>query len=288
MIQSFGAVLAAPAIIKARPARQRYPIGFSTLGCPKWEWRTILDNAAQWGFAAFELRGLQGEMDLTKRPEFGAGRIAQSLQDLAALDLRITDLGASALDEGRRFIDLAHKLKSPYVRVFGDKWVPGEARGVTMERIVSGLRELGQHAKGSGVGVILETHGDFTESSTIAEMVRKVGMPEVAVLWDAHHTCVAGKEKPSETWKTLGAHVRHVHLKDTLPQGSEVRYVLTGQGQVPVREIVRVLAAGKYPGCYSLEWEKAWHPEIEEPEVAFPQYAKVMTEYLKEAGVSAG
>ncbi len=59
MIQSFGAVLAAPAIIKARPARQRYPIGFSTLGCPKWEWRTILDNAAKWGFAAFELRGLQ-------------------------------------------------------------------------------------------------------------------------------------------------------------------------------------------------------------------------------------
>ena len=96
VIKSFGCVLAAPGILTARAAPKRYPIGFSTLGCPKWEWKTILKNAAEWGFAAIELRGLQGQMDLTKCPEFGPGRIKASLADLAALDLRIADLGSSA------------------------------------------------------------------------------------------------------------------------------------------------------------------------------------------------
>ena len=67
----------------------------------------------------------------------------------------------------------------------------------------------------------------------------------------------------------------------------ERRYVLTGTGTVPVRETVNVLARGGYRGYYCLEWEKRWHPELEEPEIAFPHYAKVMREYLAAANVRA-
>jgi hypothetical protein len=56
---------------------------------------------------------------------------------------------------------------------------------------------------------------------------------------------------------------------------------------VPVKETVAVLAKGGYRGYYCFEWEKAWHPEIEEPEVAFPHYADQMRRYLTEAGVKA-
>ena len=61
------------------------------------------------------------------------------------------------------------------------------------------------------------------------------------------------------------------------------RYVLTGEGEVPVRETVRVLVEGGYKGYYCYEWEKKWHPELEEPEVAFPHYARTMTAYLSAA-----
>jgi hypothetical protein len=70
-----------------------------------------------------------------------------------------------------------------------------------------------------------------------------------------------------------------------VPEGTGRRYVLTGTGQVPVKEQVRVAAKGGYKGFYCFEWEKKWHPEIEEPEVAFPHYAKTMREYLAAAGV---
>ena len=43
-----------------------------------------------------------------------------------------------------------------------------------------------------------------------------------------------------------------------------------------------MLAGAGYKGYYSFEWEKKWHPDIEEPEIAIPQYAKVMREYLRE------
>ena len=54
-----------------------------------------------------------------------------------------------------------------------------------------------------------------------------------------------------------------------------------------MKEQVRVLAAAGYEGLYGFEWEKKWHPEIEEPEVAFPHYAKTMAGYLAAAGVKA-
>jgi sugar phosphate isomerase/epimerase len=64
--------------------------------------------------------------------------------------------------------------------------------------------------------------------------------------------------------------------------------VLTGRGQVPVKRQVAALAGIGYTGSYSFEWEKVWHPDIEEPEIAFPDYARVMREYLFAAGLKPG
>jgi sugar phosphate isomerase/epimerase len=293
------ATAAAPSILRARQRPPRFPISFSTLGCPKWPWARVLEQAAAMGYAAIELRGIEGEMDLTKRPEFAGTRIDQTKKDLAALDLEISDLGASArmhevdatvraaqLDEGRRFIDLAHRLAVPYVRVFGDRVPPSEARPAVVARVIDGLRTLGEHAKGSGVGVIIESHGDFTDAPSLLEILKGAAMPNVALLWDAHHTCVASKEDPAATYKLVGSYVRHTHLKDSRPEGTGRKYVLTGTGTVPVRETVAVLAKGGYRGYYGFEWEKAWHPDIEEPEVALPHYAELMRRVLAEVGVT--
>lgn len=295
----FGAA-SAPAVVRALGRPARFPIAFSTLGCPRWPWARVLEQAATLGYAAIELRGIEGDMDLTKRPELSGSRLAQSRKDLAALDLRISDLGASArmheadakvraaqMDEGRRFIDLAHELGVPYVRVFGDKVPQGQDRAAVIARVVQGLRELGEHATGSGVTVLIESHGDFTDSATLRQLLTQANMPSVALLWDTHHTFVTGKEAPAVTFSALKEFIRHTHLKDSKREGTEVRYVLPGTGTVPLSDIVRVLARGGYKGYYCFEWEKVWHPDIDEPEVAFPKYAEVMRNYLTDAGVRA-
>jgi sugar phosphate isomerase/epimerase len=286
-------VAAAPAILRLQPRTTRLPISFSTLGCPKWPWRRILEQGSQMGYSAIELRGIEMQMDLTTLPEFTGTRLADSVKDLAAAGLKISDLGASArmhesdpkvraaqMDEGKRFVDLAHRLAAPYVRVFGDKVPAGEAKRDVMARVVDGLRTLGEHAKGSGVGILIESHGDFTDSPTLLELLKGAAMDNVGLVWDAHHTFDAGKQQPAATYAPLGRYVRHTHLKDSNPEGADVRYVLTGSGTVPVRETVRILASAGYKGYYGFEWEKGWHPEIEEPEVSFPQFAAMMREYL--------
>jgi hypothetical protein len=38
---------------------------------------------------------------------------------------------------------------------------------------------------------------------------------------------------------------------------------------------------------YCFEWEKRWHPTIEEPEVAVPDFARVAGAWMRELGVAA-
>jgi sugar phosphate isomerase/epimerase len=272
------------------------PLGFSTLGCPTWSWPKILDFAAEHQFASIELRGIQANMDLTKVPELAPERIADARRQLAAHGLSVSCLGASAqmhdrdpvkhaaqLDEARRFIDLAQALGAPYVRVFGNEYVPGVPRPEMLAHIAGALRSLGDYAKPKHVTVVIESHGDFTDSPALLEILQKADSPNVALLWDAHHTFVSGKEQPEDTVRQLGRYIRHTHLKDSVPAGNDRRYVLTGTGDVPVQRQIAALAQIGYRGFYSFEWEKRWHAEIEEPEVAFAQYAQVASGYLAAA-----
>jgi sugar phosphate isomerase/epimerase len=279
----------------------RIPLGFSTLGCPQWDWNRILDFAATHEFAAVELRGLQTSMDLTERPEFATAHIVETRRQLADHGLVVSCLGSSAnmhemdaakrtaqLGEARRFIDLAQALSAPYVRVFGNKLVAGVPRATMLAHIAAGLRELGDYARGKGVTVLIESHGDFTDSPTLLEILRQVDSRAVALLWDAHHTFVSGNEQPEDTVRQLGSYIRHTHLKDSVPAGNDRRYVLTGTGDVPVERQIAALVKIGYRGFYSFEWEKRWHPEIEAPEVAIAQFATVARDYLARAGVGVG
>ncbi len=300
LLKVTASVGASPAIGSPKSAGQ-LPIAVSTLGCPKWDWNTIVKNTSQWGFAALELRGIQDQMDLTKCAEFSGTRLKGTLQGLSAAGLSISDLGASAqmhepdpakrarhLDEARRFIALAHELHAPYVRVFPDRFIPGEDKRVTFARISDGLHQLGEYARSAGVTIILESHGEFRRAQDIIPVLEGAKSKNVAFLWDAHHTCVEG-EKPADTFKELGKYTRHVHLKDSVPvpgkPKEDRRYVLTGTGDIPVKQTVLLLARNGYKGYYSFEWEKRWYSDIEDPEVAFPHYAKTMRQYLAEAGV---
>jgi sugar phosphate isomerase/epimerase len=155
-----------------------------------------------------------------------------------------------------------------------------------LTHIAGGLRELGDHAQGTNVTVLLESHGGFTQSPVLLDLMERAASPQVAILWDAHHTYVSGKEEPEDTVRQLGRWIRHTHLKDSVPAGQDRRYVLTGTGEVPVQRQIVALANAGYRGYYSFEWEKRWHPEIEEPEVAIPHFARVVGAWLRAAGVS--
>jgi sugar phosphate isomerase/epimerase len=129
----------------------------------------------------------------------------------------------------------------------------------------------------------VESHGDFTDSPTLREILEKADSPQVGLLWDAHNTFVDGKEDPAVTVSLLGKYIRRTHLKDSRVENGQDHYVLTGRGGVPVKRQVELLVDAGYTGFYSFEWEKVWHPDIEEPEVAIADFARVITQDIQAA-----
>jgi sugar phosphate isomerase/epimerase len=273
---------------------EKLPLAFSTLGCPHWELQKILEFARTNGFAAVELRGLLGSLDLPSRPEFAPGRMAQTAKEIAEHGIKIACVSSSTelhivdaaernkgIADGKRFIDLAQALGAPYVRVFGNKF-EGGPRDEVIARVAAGMHEMAEYAGSRSVTVIIESHGDFVDSPTLHEVLTRANSEHAGLLWDAHHTFVDGHEDPEHTVAELGKWIRHTHLKDSVQDGQQRKYVLTGKGQVPVERQVQALRKMGYQGYYCFEWEKVWHPDLAEPEIAFPDYVRVMTGYLNE------
>jgi sugar phosphate isomerase/epimerase len=276
--------------------KSRIPIAFSTLGCPAWDWTRILEFAHQHGFSAIELRGLQGNLDLPSHAIFAADHIEQTKKEIRDHKLRIACVSSSAnlymedpdkrakeLADARRFIDLASTLGAPYVRVFGGKAQSDNAPvpdDPTKARVAAGLRELGQYAGPKSVTVIVESHDHFTSSATLKDVLKAADSEHVGLLWDAHHTFAASNEEPEFTVKQLGPWIRHTHLKDSVGKGEDRKYVLTGTGNVPIERQIKALQSIGYKGFYCFEWEKVWHPDLADPEIAIADFAHVVGQCL--------
>lgn len=270
-------------------------ISFSTLGCPDWTLRQVIDLARRERYDGVELRFIEGDAALWKRPEFTGAGLTDSRSALGDAGVAVSCVDTScffhfpdaaervrALDDGRRMVALAFALGAPGIRVFGDRVQPQATREATEGWIADALQALGAEAASAGLEAWLETHGDFAPASATAAIVRRAGGRGTGVIWDPANAYAESGERPAEGLAALGGFVRHVHVKDIRQGGvsdpavpaSAWKPVLPGAGTFPLREVLGLLDAGGFAGHVSFEWEKRWHPEIEEPEVALPHFAR--------------
>jgi hypothetical protein len=77
--------------------KDRLLLSFSTLGCPKWTFPAILDFAVGNDYNGIEIRGIGGQLDLSKCSEFSSPEnIISSRKLVEDKGLRFVDLGSSA------------------------------------------------------------------------------------------------------------------------------------------------------------------------------------------------
>ena len=296
-IKTTSLLMAAPLLPSSFGMKKKKPLlAFSTLGCPDWNFQKITDFAAAHNFDGIELRGLLHEMNLTKCPEFNsAEHIAATLSVMKDKNLAFADLGSSAglhmsdlkertknLNEAKSFIDLAQKINCPFVRVFPNQIPKDQDKNETIDLITRGLKELGDYAKGSDVSVLMETHGDFVWSDDLKMIMISAFNEHTGLVWDVTNMWSVTKEPPVEVYQKLKKYIRHTHIKDLKMVDGKEQYVLLGEGEVPIFTAIDALQKSAYKGYYSFEWEKLWHPEIADPEIAIAQYSKVMLEHFGE------
>jgi fatty-acyl-CoA synthase len=129
------------------------------------------------------------------------------------------------------------------------------------------------------VTIALETHDSFSRATLVGELLGHVASPSLAALWDLHHPYRVG-ESPQDVLRALGTRIHLVHVKDARRRGDGWELVPLGDGDVPVRECLDALRATGYAGWLTVEWEKRWHPELDEPEVALPREVETLRRWV--------
>jgi sugar phosphate isomerase/epimerase len=269
-------------------------LSFSTLGCPDWSFDKIIDFARDNQYSGIEVRGILRQMDLTLVPEFSNSEaITATLKKMNDRGLKFVDLGSSCalhfpkgeertknLDEGKRFIDLAAKLNCPYIRVFPNQIPKDRDRQETLNLIIDGLKELGAYASNTQVTVLLESHGELIYKKDLLFVMEGAANPHVGLVWDVCNMWIVTKEPPEEVYASLKPYIRHTHIKDLKIENGKEEYVLLGTGIVPIFRAIDLLYKNNYPGYYSFEWEKLWHPEIPDPQIALADYPMAIKKHL--------
>ena len=295
-LQNSAILLAAAMTSSAFVLQKNKPLlGFSTIGCPDWTFQQVVDFGASHGYTGLEIRGIKRQMDLTKCDEFSSPeKIKATLSLMGEKSLKFTNLGSSAkmhfaddaereknLAEARAFIDLAQKINCPFVRVFPNEFPKDQDRNKTMDIVSKNLLILGDYAKERNVTVLMETHGDFSRSEDVLKVMKAAAHPNIGLVWDISNMWTETKESPLEVYKKLKKYILHTHIKDAKLSGDKIQYVLLGQGDVPIFEAIDILSKNGYQGYYSFEWEKLWHPELPEPEIALADYPRAMKKHFK-------
>lgn len=256
---------------------------FSTLGVPGAPLAEVTALAQGAGCDGLELRVHPDEF---LHLEVSDAEAAETGRRVREAGLEISGLAGYAkvcgpqpddevVEEMRELLRLASQTGAQAVRLFPG----GEAEAESTEHRERALHRIGTvlpEAKEAGVQLLVETHDSHPTGAQSLELVAELGEPEwAAVLWDGLHPWRSG-ESPSETKATLGDHLAYFQVKDAvrwMNDDGTLRWipVLCGAGEVPLEEQGALLQ--DFSGWISLEWEKAWHPQIEPLEEALPSAA---------------
>ncbi len=269
-------------------------LAFSTLGCPDFSWADIYSMAKDFGFRGIEMRGLGGdiaESNFTVHASpFRTENLARTRAELQRLHLEICCLssGCSLRDpshheeniaELREYIRVAAALGTPYIRVLGDPTAE-PTTDFDDENVISAMRILARDAEDAGVTLLIETNGVYCDTRRLADTLASIGSDNVAALWDLHHPYRYHGEDPETTIRNLGAYIKHIHIKDSVKDGSGVHYRILGEGDLPIEQFMNALRSVNYEGYISLEWLKQYSPELSDAGIVFPQFAHYMSQFL--------
>jgi sugar phosphate isomerase/epimerase len=269
-------------------------LAFSTLGCPQWSLEEVIRAAGAYGFQGIEVRGLGDDLDVTHRTEFTSKSdlTRRQLQEhgveiacfASSVVLSGPDApgGETSFDELKRYAQLCVTFGAPFIRIFGGG-IGLVSRESALAAAATRLLKMADLVRDARVKILVETHDDWMGADHLKSLMAAVSDDAIGLLWDVNHPLMFLGESPARTWGETGPWIHHTHWKDSKRDpGSRhgVAPCLMGEGEVPHREIHQVLKSGDYHGYLSLEWEKRWHPEIAEPEVALPQFVEYMTKFI--------
>ena len=268
---------------------------FSTLACPGWNWQQAIQAARSCGYHGIEWRMIDGSLVSADFPAETCRRIRSAMREEGLESCALDSSAQLAVAPGpardkvvaecRGMLRLAGELGAGMLRVFIGAYPRETPETTALAWVVDALAAFLPEAERQGMKVALEIHSfegrglnvnGTSDSSLCRRVVSSIGSPALGILWDVGNPFEEG-EKVEQTWVNVRDSLLYLHVKDAKlqPDGS-LKYVLNGEGDLPLREIVALVTGAGFRGWLSYEWEKKWKPDLAEPEVALPHYIASM------------
>ncbi|MDN5811694.1 MAG: sugar phosphate isomerase/epimerase family protein [Arthrobacter sp.] len=270
-------------------------LSFSTLGCPDADVDEVLALAGEHGATGVELRMHEGGIISASMDDAERGKVKTAFADAGITILAVgsyVKICAPGKDidvfrELEAALRLAADIGAKAVRVF-----PGAGLDSTSEADREEAFELEENAvrrltaaEGPaamhGVQLLLETHDSHPRGVDAARILFPLG-PQGAVrtIWDVLHPWKRGEE-PEATVKALAGRIEYLQLKDARRGSTADAPILTlpGEGDIPLEKMLRLYREQAPTGVdpwVSLEWEKAWNPDLPELGEALAATRKIL------------
>lgn len=161
-------------------------------------------------------------------------------------------LRATAIYELKRCVDVFAAIGARWMNVHPDAHAPFHEEAAIVERNIDSLRALIEHAKDSGVGVMVENvPGRFNTAQQLASLLDP--LPELGLHLDIGH-CNLGVERNTteEILERFAPRLAHAHLHDNRGGHADLHLAL-GMGNMDIPLYVRALRSSGYDATVTLE-----------------------------------
>jgi sugar phosphate isomerase/epimerase len=262
---------------------------FMSFSCPELTLPQLLELARKLGYDGIEPRIQDKHAHLLELDSDAATRKA-ARKEAERAGIAICCIATSCqfadpqtlqetMETARRSIDLASDVGAARLRVFGGPIGKGLDRAAAIEQVSRSLASLAEQARKRGVVVCMETHDDWCDPRHVAEVMRKVDHPFIAVNWDFVHVVRTGKATIDESYRLLRPWIRHMHIHDAKIDGDRFTLVPIGTGDIDHRRVVELALADGYDGYLSGEWIR-WEPY----QTHLPRELATLKQYEAQAG----
>lgn len=169
------------------------------------------------------------------------------------------DITKANIESAKRALDLAAEVEAPAIRVFGGFIPEGVSREKSRDLVINAMIKLAPIAADRNVSICIETHDSWCDPAQVADIVRNVNHPNVAVNWDIMHPVLREGYTIEKSFNTLKPWIKHVHVHDGTFENDKLELKPIGQGSVDHKAAINLLKDLGYNGFISGEWID-WEP----------------------------
>ena len=278
-------------------------LAFLSSTCPEWTFEQMVDAAVTYGYEGVDLRvewghnhGLELESTQDERRDARNYATAQNVQvSCIAIGARLARAtGAErddAVDQVRRYAELAADLGAPLLRVFGGNLPEGHTMADLRPMTAEALGRAAEVAAPFGVTPCLEVHDQHNNPEDVAWILEQAGNGNSGTVWHPSHHLRLGISV-DDAYARLRPWVRHLHLQDW-PAGGlrsgerSAGFIPIGEGDGHLARVFELLERDGFEGYGANEWIIKHHEELD-PDVYLPAASQQLRAWRDAARTAAG